>query len=96
MQWMSVENIHKFKKVMYPYMQAKRLSDIKFLSNPALEQLIMRWHQNDLDDKIEGPLRIACPTEYFDDLCKSESIKKEIYIPAKIKIENKEKVDEYI
>lgn len=43
---------------------------LKYLSNPALNDMIMRSQQQDLDDEIDGPLRITSPTEFFDQFLK--------------------------
>ncbi|KAF3951529.1 hypothetical protein CMV_022831 [Castanea mollissima] len=43
---------------------------VKYLSLPAIQELIVQSQADELEPKIQGPIMLACRTEEFDQLLK--------------------------
>ena len=41
---------------------------VKYLSHPTMQDLMVQSQHGDLDPKIEGPIVLACRTQFFDGL----------------------------
>ncbi|XVF37663.1 hypothetical protein REPUB_Repub20aG0028900 [Reevesia pubescens] len=57
---------------MYVGEEAKRYEvPIKYLSSPAFQELLIRSQDDDLDNKIDGPITIPCTSQRFKELLKN-------------------------
>ncbi|KAK9986277.1 hypothetical protein SO802_031228 [Lithocarpus litseifolius] len=41
---------------------------VKYLSHPTIQELMVQSQHGDLEPKIEGPIVLACGTQFFDRL----------------------------
>ncbi|GMY25678.1 auxin-responsive protein saur50 [Fagus crenata] len=41
---------------------------VKYLLHPSIQKLMIRSQHGELETKIDGPIELACTTQFFEDL----------------------------